>query len=245
MPVRRPRMCRCRAARACRAFYSLAASWATSAVIASRGSSRCVARQRIDEMEGPRKESSVDARAQRGHQLSGEAGRHDEGGEPRDRRGASSGITKTPSRTPGNRVQLVVEIGERGALARDVDQVGIAPVQHEALAAEHSITSLEQHLGLDVTAADPGSPARPRAAGRPSWCAIPASHGRRVATDRPRCSRRSHRAAQRSALPPPRRVGRSGAVAHTRSRPAAALRTRRAARAGARAWSRAPAARHG
>ena len=126
-------------------------------------------------------------------------------------------VEERPVEHAGDRVQLVIEVGERAALAGDVDQVGEAPVQQEApLAGDLEHIAQARRL-LDVAAVRPGLPvahcetyARPQLPLR-----RPRSGGARR-SGRSRSNRRSPAAASRSAArPPPASCCASGAVAET------------------------------
>ena len=100
-----------------------------------------VARQAGDHDQWPRQEHRIDALAQRlGKRAASSCGATTQAAtratpvwEPR----ASSTWKNAPSSTPRNRVQLVVEVGERAALAGDVHEVRLAAVQEEAVPAGH------------------------------------------------------------------------------------------------------------
>src|SRR5690349_13417369 len=92
-----------------------------------------VARQLVDQAQRPRQERRVDALAQRREdRIAGEPWRDRERGEPRDRLLAGGRHHERAVAHAGDGIQVVVEARERGALARDVDQIGGAAVQDEA-----------------------------------------------------------------------------------------------------------------
>src|SRR6202008_1618563 len=82
--------------------------------------------------------------------LAREPRRHDEGGEPRRVALSVPGQDVRAVVHALDRVQVKVEMRERGALAGDVDQVGGAPVQQEAVAAAQLDHVVEQPLRLTV-----------------------------------------------------------------------------------------------
>ena len=112
--------------------------------------------QLLDQQQRPWQEYRIDAGAQGPDDVCGiELWGHDQRGEPRDAGERGFRIVAHEERAVDdarNRVELVIEIGERAALAGDVDQIGRTPMQQEMLLANRL-----EHIGqcdrpLDVTA---------------------------------------------------------------------------------------------
>ena len=123
-----------------------------------------VARQRIDEQQRTRHERGVDALAQCTQQIGGRHVRRDnERDEARDRlavrvaraRRVVVGHEEHAVRDARYRVELVVQVAERGSLAGDVDEIGLASVHQEMGVVERFERVAHRHRRLDVAARHP------------------------------------------------------------------------------------------